>query len=436
MRKRVLIMGAAGRDFHNFNTVFRDDPASVVVAFTAAQIPFIEDRVYPPALSGPLYPAGVPIYPETELASLICDQKVDTVVFSYSDVDNDYIMERASLCASLGAEFVLLGATRTMLTSRLPVVSVTAVRTGCGKSAVTRYIAEVIKSIGKKAVAIRHPMPYGDLLKERAQRFERLEDLKVAGCTIEEMEEYEPLISSGVVVYAGVDYAEILRTAEKEAQVLLWDGGNNDTPFIKPGLSIVVADPLRPGHELKYYHGAVNLRGADIALVNKSNSASPKDIETVCGNIRALNPTARIIRTASAVTVAGDIRGKKVLIVEDGPTLTHGGMDYGAGLIAARSLGAHPVDPRPYAVGTIKKTLAKYPRLKDVLPATGYSASQIKELEETINSVPADAVLVATPIDLARIIMIERPAVRVGYSTEEVESPGLKDAVADFLMRQ
>lgn len=434
-RKRVLIMGAAGRDFHNFNTVFRDDGACFVVAFTAAQIPFIEKRTYPPALSGPLYPDGIPVHPEESLAELIRDEKVDTVVFSYSDVDGDYIMRRAALCSVLNADFVLLGAGKTMLKSRLPVISVTAVRTGCGKSAVTRYIAGVLKSEGKKAVAVRHPMPYGDLEKQKAQRFERLEDLKDAGCTIEEMEEYEPLISSGVVVFSGVDYAEVLKRAELEASIILWDGGNNDTPFIRPDLSIVVADPLRPDHELKYFHGAVNLMTADIAVINKVNSASTEDIETVRTNIGSLNPAARVIKTASAVSVDGEIKGRKVLVVEDGPTLTHGGMKYGAGLTAARASGALPVDPRPYAAGTIKKTFSDYPELKEVLPATGYSAAQIKELEETINAVSADAVLIATPIDLGRLIKIDKPAVRVSYRIEEVESPGLKEALVDFLKR-
>ncbi len=433
MRKRVLIMGAAGRDFHNFNTVFRDDPSSRVVAFTAAQIPFIEKRTYPPSLSGHLYPKGIPIHPEERLPDLIRDEKVDTVVFSYSDVDNDYIMRRAALCASLNADFVLLGAGKTMLKSHLPVISVTAVRTGCGKSAVTRYIAGVLKSEGKKAVAVRHPMPYGVLERQWAQRFTRHEDLKEAGCTIEEMEEYEPLIDAGVVVFSGVDYKEILKRAEKEAGVILWDGGNNDMPFIKPDLSIVVADPLRPGHELKYYHGEVNLMTAGLAVINKVNTASAEEVETVRNNIRSLNPGVRVIKTASAVTVEGEIKGKKVLVIEDGPTLTHGGMRYGAGFIAARAYGASPVDPRPYASGTIKSTFSAYPELKEILPATGYSVAQIKELEETINAVPADAVLIATPIDLARLIKINKPAVRVLYGIEEVESPGLKEAVLDFL---
>jgi predicted GTPase len=433
MRKRVLIMGAAGRDFHNFNTVFRDDPSCLVVAFTAAQIPFIEKRTYPPALSGPLYPNGIPIHPEERLPDLIRDEKIDTVVFSYSDVDNDYIMRRAALCASLNADFVLLGAEKTMLRSHLPVISVTAVRTGCGKSAVTRYIAGVLKSEGKKAVAVRHPMPYGDLEKQRAQRFAGREDLKEAGCTIEEMEEYEPLIDAGVVVFSGVDYKEILKMAEKEAGVILWDGGNNDTPFIKPDLSIVVADPLRPGHELKYYHGEVNMITADLAVINKVNTASVEEIETVRNNIRSLNPGVRVVKTASAVTVQGDIKGKRVLVIEDGPTLTHGGMRYGAGIIAARAYGALPLDPRPYASGTIKKTFSAYPELKEILPAMGYSVAQIKELEETINAVPADSVLIATPIDLGRLIKINKPAVRVLYGIEEVESPGLKEAIKDFL---
>lgn len=435
MRKRVLIMGAAGRDFHNFNTVFRDDPSFRVVAFTAAQIPFIGRRTYPPALSGHLYPNGIPIHPEEEMADIIRSENIDTVVFSYSDVDNDYIMKRSALCASLNADFVLLGAGRTMLKSRLPVISVTAVRTGCGKSGVTRYLYGVLRKEGFKAVVMRHPMPYGDLERQRVQRFERPEDLKEARCTIEEMEEYEPLIASGAVVFSGVDCKEVLKLAEKEAGVILWDGGNNDLPFLKPDLSIVVADPLRPGHELRYYHGTVNLMTASIIVINKVNASAPDDIETVMRNIKSLNPKARIIKTASAVRVDGDIKDKKVLVIEDGPTLTHGGMDYGAGIIAARAYGATPVDPRPFASGTIKETYSRYPALKDILPALGYSAVQMKELEETIDSTPADAVLIATPVDLANLIKIRKPTVRVSYAIEEVESPGLSDAVIDFLKR-
>lgn len=435
MKKKVIIMGAAGRDFHNFNMCFKDNPGFEVVAFTAAQIPFIINRAYPAPLAGPLYPEGIPIASEDRLADLIKADKVDQVIFSYSDVSNEYIMRRAALCSSLDADFVLLGAEKTMLKSRLPVISVCAVRTGCGKSGVTRFIAKGLVKTGKKAVAIRHPMPYGDLLKQKVQRFATLQDLKTQNCTIEEMEEYEPLISSGIVVFAGVDYREILKEAEKEAEIIIWDGGNNDLPFIRPDLSIVVADPLRAGHELLYFHGEVNLQRADCIVVNKANTASAENIEIVIKNIKEVNPGARVVKTASKVEADPAIAGKKVLVIEDGPTLTHGGMSYGAGIIAAKTFNAEPVDVKPYAVGTIKDTLKQYPHLENLLPAMGYSKAQIKELEETINRTPCDAVLIATPVDLTHIINIEKPTVRVGYEIKEMDTPGLASVVNKFLER-
>ncbi|MBI2412507.1 MAG: GTPase [Deltaproteobacteria bacterium] len=400
-------MGAAGRDFHNFNMRFRDDAGSEIVAFTAAQIPFIGDRLYPPALSGPLYPQGIRIYLEDELTRLIRELKADEVVFSYSDLSHEDVMHRASLVVSLGADFTFLGAESTMLASSKPVISVCAVRTGSGKSGVTRFVARTLRELGKKAVVIRHPMPYGDLAKQAAQRFASYEDMKKADCTIEEMEEYEPLISDGVIVFAGVDYAQILSNAEKEADIIIWDGGNNDLPFIKPDLEIVVADPLRPGHEVLYFPGEANAR--------------------------RLNPTAKIIKTASVVKADPGISGKTVLVIEDGPTLTHGGMDFGAGVYAARTFGAHPVDVRPYALGSIKETLKKYPRLTTLLPAMGYSKEQVRDLEETVDNTPCDLVLIATPIDLSRIIEIKKPFSRVEYEIRDMEKDGLESVIAGFI---
>jgi predicted GTPase len=432
-QKNVLIMGAAGRDFHNFNVCFRENPDYRVVAFTAAQIPFIEKRSYPPELSGPLYPEGIPIYPEEKLAVLIKKGFVDTVVFSYSDVPHEYVMHRASLVIALGADFVLLGAERTMLHSTRPVISVCAVRTGCGKSGVTRFIAAALARAGKDPVVIRHPMPYGELLKERVQRFSSLKDIEAAGCTIEEMEEYEPLVNAGVTVFAGVDYAEILGEAEKEAGIIIWDGGNNDLPFLLPDLEVVVVDPLRAGHELAYHPGETNLRRADAIIINKANSASLEQLAIVKNNIERINPGADVISTASVIKAEGDISGHRVLVIEDGPTLTHGNMDLGAGTMAAREAMAHPVDVRPYAVGSIKETLEKYPHLRRILPALGYSKAQISDLEETVNATPCDLVLVATPIDLKRIIKINKPAVRVSYEVRDIESPGLKGLLSKFL---
>ncbi|VAV85843.1 FIG01180072: hypothetical protein [hydrothermal vent metagenome] len=436
-KKKVIIMGAAGRDFHNFNLCYRGDSDSCVVAFTATQIPYIDDRRYPPELSGPLYPEGIPIYPEEELERLIKEHEIDDVVFSYSDVTHEYVMHKASLVAALGANFVIPGSTKTMLSSAKPVISVCAVRTGCGKSGVTRFISELLQKAGKKAVAIRHPMPYGDLAAQAVQRFTTLAEMKDAKCTIEEMEEYEHLVDAGIVVYAGVDYGEILKAAEAEADVVIWDGGNNDLPFIRPDLEIVVADPMRPGHESLYHPGEANIRRAEVVVINKVNSAEPDDIAAVRKAVGLLNPKARIIETASTV-VAEDsekLKGKKVLVVEDGPTLTHGGMTLGAGIIAARQFGAEPIDPRPYAVGSIKNTYAKYPKLTDILPAMGYSDEQRSELSETINATPADFVLIATPVDLSQIIDIKTPSVRVKYSVEDTSTPGLGGLITEFLKK-
>ncbi len=437
MKKKVIIMGAAGRDFHNFNVYYKDNPGYEVVAFTAAQIPFIYDRIYPPELAGPLYPEGIPIYPEERLPVLIASKALDEVVFSYSDVSHEHVMHRASLAVSLSADFTLLGAEKTMLKSRKPVISVCAVRTGCGKSGVTRFVARVLLNAEKTPVAIRHPMPYGDLLREKVQRFKTLKDITAAGCTIEEREEFEPLVNAGITVYAGVDYGEILKEAEEEAEVIIWDGGNNDLPFIKPDLELVVVDPLRPGHEIKYFPGEANLRRAQCVIINKADSAKATDLETVKKNIKEVNPKSTVVQTASVVKVDGGtgLAGKKVLVIEDGPTLTHGGMSYGAGIVAAGMLKAVPVDPRPYAIGTIKDTLETYPHLKNLLPATGYSPAQIRELEETINSTPCDAVLVATPVNLADIITISKPVIRVTFEVEELEKPGLSGVIKEFLER-
>lgn len=433
MRKRVVIMGAAGRDFHNFNTLYRNDARSEVVAFTAAQIPFIEKRIYPPALSGPLYSEGIPIYPEAELERLVKEYRVAEVVFSYSDVSYEYVMHRAALCNALGADFILPSAENSMLESARPVISICAVRTGCGKSGISRYIGKLLLEAGRKPVVIRHPMPYGDLETQKVQRFATLEDLARHNCTIEEMEEYEPHIAAGLEVYAGVDYAAVLEEAEKEGNIIIWDGGNNDLPFIRPDLEIVVTDPLRPGDELLYYPGEANLRRADVAVINKANNAIDASIRLVTENIRKVNERAEIVKTASVVRTDKDIKGKRVLVIEDGPTITHGGMSFGAGVVAAKTFKAAPVDPRPYAVGTIKEVYAKYPHLGALLPAMGYSDTQKKELEVTINKTPAEMVLIATPIDLTRVLKIDKPCGRVSYEIEEMESPGLKSIVEGFV---
>ncbi len=435
-RKKVIIMGAAGRDFHNFNTLYRDNSDVEVVAFTATQIPDIEGRVYPAVLAGKLYPKGIPIEDEAKLLDLIKKHNVDEVIFSYSDVPYQYVMEKAAYVMSAGARFAVEGSYPTMIESKKPVVAVCAIRTGCGKSQTTRRVANVLQSLGKKVVAIRHPMPYGDLAKQACQRFASLADLDKHKCTIEEREEYEPHINRGVIVYAGVDYEMILREAEKEADIILWDGGNNDMSFYKPDLLITVVDPHRPGHELTYYPGQNNLLMADVIVINKIDSADPEDIIEVRQNIAAYNPGAVVVDAASPLTVEnGDkIKGKKVLVVEDGPTLTHGGMAYGAGVVAAEKYGAAElVDPRPYTVKSITDTFKKYPDIGILLPAMGYGAKQVKDLETTINRTKCDLVIVATPIDLSRIIKIKKPWVRVGYNLQEIGTPNLEDVLTEFL---
>jgi predicted GTPase len=433
--KKVLILGAAGRDFHNFNVVFRNDLDYDVVAFTATQIPDIAGRRYPQELAGRLYPDGIPIFEEKDLEKLITENEIDVVVFSYSDISHQNLMHLASRALAAGADFWLLGTEHTQLESHVPVISICAVRTGCGKSPVSRLVAAELRRHGRKLVAIRHPMPYGDLTAQAVQRFATMEDLDIQKCTIEEREEYEPHIRQGTVVYAGVDYEKILRRAEQEADVILWDGGNNDTSFYKSDLEIVVVDPHRPGHELAYYPGEVNLRRADVIVINKVDTAQPRDIETVRQNIRLNNPTAAVFEMACRVTVAtpDSVRGKRVLVVEDGPTLTHGEMPYGAGVVAARQSGAAElVDPRPYAVGSIRGTYERYTHLTSLLPAMGYSAMQRHELEETIRRTPCDLVVIATPIDLTRVINIDKPSLRVTYEVEELTKPGLAELLGHF----
>ena len=429
-------MGAAGRDFHNFNTVFRDDPNTRVAAFTATQIPDIAGRRYPPDLAGNLYPGGIPIVAESELDDLCMRQKIDEVVFSYSDVSHQHVMEQASRAIALGVDFRLLGAVQTMLKAHVPVVAVCAVRTGSGKSQTTRRVAAILKGMGKRPVIVRHPMPYGNLSEQKVQRFATLQDMKSHKCTIEEMEEYEPHIDEGFVVYAGVDYAVILAEAEKESDVLLWDGGNNDLPFYVPDVHITIVDPHRPGHELSYFPGRVNLLMAHVVVINKMDTASPEGIEAVRASIRALNPRAQVVNAASPISVdrAEEIRGKRVLVVEDGPTLTHGEMAYGAGTVAARTWGAAEiVDPRPFATGKIRDTFLKYPRVGALLPAVGYGDEQVADLEDTIRRVPCDLVIVATPVDLTRIIRIDTPMLRVRYSLKEIGSPTLEDNLKERL---
>lgn len=433
-RKRVIIMGAAGRDFHNFNVFFRDKEEYEVVAFTATQIPNIDGRIYPPELSGKLYPKGIKIYHENELTDLVKKFNVDEVVFAYSDVTFEHVMTKASEANAAGASFNLLGLNQTMLKSSKPVVAVLAVRTGCGKSQTSRYVANLLKNAGKKVAAIRHPMPYGDLNAQRVQRFASIEDLHKYNCTIEEMEEYEPHIVNGTIVYAGVDYEEILRQAEKEVDVILWDGGNNDTPFFKPDLTITVTDPLRPNHELKYYPGNTSLRIADIAIINKISSAKKEDIETVRNNIKKVNPKAIIIEADSPIEIEDPelIKGKRVLVVEDGPTLTHGEMKFGAGVVASLKNGAKElVDPRPFAVESIQETYRHYPEIGTLLPAMGYGQKQITDLEETINRADCDVVVIGTPIDLRRVIKINKPATRVRYYLKELTSPKIEDILKE-----
>ncbi len=429
-RTRILIMGAAGRDFHNFNTVFRDNDAYEVVAFTATQIPNIEGRAYPPELAGALYPSGIPIFPEEDLLDLISRLGVDQVVFAYSDVSHEYVMHKASMVLAAGADFRLMGTRRTMIESRKPLVAICAVRTGSGKSQTTRHVCDTLQKMGRKVVAIRHPMPYGDLVAQRVQRFADYGDLDRYECTIEEREEYEPHIDRGVVVYAGVDYEAILREAEKEADVIVWDGGNNDLPFYRPDLHIVVADPHRAGHELTYYPGESNLRAADVVVLNKIDTADLADIAQVRENVRAVNPAAIIVEAASPIFVENPeaIAGKRVLVVEDGPTLTHGEMAYGAGVVAARRYGAREiVDPRPYAVRSIAQTFAAYPNTGALLPAMGYGEEQIKDLEETINATPCDLVIIGTPIDLRRVVKVKHPADRVYYELQVIGRPTLEE---------
>jgi predicted GTPase len=436
MPRRVLIMGAAGRDFHNFNVVYRDDPLTEVVAFTATQIPYIDDRTYPSALAGPQYPNGIAIHDESELTRLIRELDVDDVVFSYSDVAHEYVMHKASTVLAAGANFVLLGPDATMLDAAVPVVAVTAVRTGAGKSQTTRAVAETLKDAGKRVVAVRHPMPYGDLTAQRVQRYGKLEDLERNNTTIEEREEYEPHIVTGTVIYAGVDYGEILQRAQAECDVLLWDGGNNDLPFYRPTVHIVLVDPLRVGHELRYHPGEANLRMAHVVVINKVDSATPDQVAQLEQTIAEVNPTATVVKANSKVTADDPdaIRGKRVLVVEDGPTLTHGEMKIGAGVVAAQRLGAAEiVDPRPWAIGTIAETFAKYD-VGAVLPAMGYSSGQLAEMEKIIDAADVDLVVIGTPIDLRSVITIDKPAVRVRYDLEVLpDSPSLRDVLAPVL---
>ncbi|MCS6910196.1 MAG: cyclic 2,3-diphosphoglycerate synthase [Anaerolineales bacterium] len=433
-RTRVLIMGAAGRDFHNFNMVFRDNPDFEVVAFTATQIPNIEGRLYPAELAGQLYPQGIRIYPEGELLDLIRELHVDEVVFSYSDVPHSYVMHQASKVLAAGANFRLLGLHATQLRSRKPVVSIGAVRTGSGKSQTTRRVADILRELGYAVAAVRHPMPYGNLITQTAQRFADYDDLDEYQCTIEEREEYEPHLDRGVTVFAGVDYEKILRLAEQEADIILWDGGNNDLPFFKSDLHIVIADPHRPGHESSYHPGEANVRLADVVVLNKVDTANHANVLSVRRAIQAMNPRATIIEAASPLTVEDPtaIKGKRVLVIEDGPTLTHGEMAYGAAWVAAERFGAAEIiDPRPYAVGSISETYGKYPTTGNVLPAMGYGSEQIRELEQTIRNTPADLVLIGTPIDLRRVLKLDKPAQRVRYELQEIGRPTLKDLLLE-----
>ncbi len=435
-RAKTLIMGAAGRDFHNFNTYFRRNDNYDVVAFTATQIPDIEGRRYPPELSGDLYPDGVPIHPEERLEELIRSHGVQLVVFAYSDVSHEYVMHMASRVTAQGPDFILMGPNTTTLKSKKPVVAVTAVRTGVGKSQTTRRVAEILQGLGKKVVAVRHPMPYGDLSKQIWQRFGSLDDLDRYDCTIEEREEYEPHINRGITVYAGVDYQEILSRAEAEADVILWDGGNNDLPFFKPSIHITLVDPHRAGHEVSYYPGETNLRMADVLVINKIATAPPQGTDEVRENIAHANPEAIVIDAASPITVdkPQEIRGKRALVIEDGPTLTHGNMKYGAGVVAAKKFGASAlVDPREAAVGRIAETFRIYPEIGTLLPAMGYSEQQIEDLETTINKTECDVVVIATPIDLRRLIDITHPMVRVGYDLQEIGAPTLESVLKEKL---
>jgi predicted GTPase len=433
---KTIIMGAAGRDFHNFNLIYRNNIKYDVVAFTATQIPDIEGRMYPAVLAGELYPDGIPIYDESELERLINENVIEEVVFSYSDIHHEDVMHKASKVMAWGAHFKILGGEPTMIKSTKPVIAIGAVRTGCGKSQTTRRVAEILKDAGLKVAAIRHPMPYGDLAKQKVQRYAHLDDLKKHECTIEEMEEYEPHIDTGTIIYSGVDYEAIVREAEKEADIILWDGGNNDMPFYKPDLNIIVVDPHRAGHERLYYPGETNLLMADVVIINKIVTADAEDIEWVRESIREVNPNAIVIDAASPVSVedASLILGKKALVVEDGPTLTHGEMTYGAGMVAAEKFGAIDiVDPRPYTVGTITDTFKKYPKIGKLLPAMGYGEQQVKDLEETIAKTECDVVIIGTPIDLRRIVDIKKPSVRVTYDLQVIGKPNLVDVLKPFI---
>ncbi len=435
-KKRVLILGAAGRDFHNFNVYFRNNPDYEVVAFTATQIPDIAGRKYPAELAGELYPNGIPILPEEDMTKIIKEKNVDEVVLAYSDLPYEYVMDRSSIAMSAGADFKLMGPEATMIKSSKPIIAICAIRTGCGKSQTTRRVLDILKEKNIKVVSIRHPMPYGDLVKQKVQRYADYSDLDKYECTIEEREEYEPHIDRNAVIYAGVDYQAILDEAEKEADLILWDGGNNDFSFYKPDLLITVVDPHRAGHELKYYPGSVNLRMADIVVINKEETAEIENIELVRDNTAKVNPNAIIVDAASPVFVdkPEEIRGKRVMVIEDGPTVTHGGMGYGAGYVAAKKFGAAEiVDPRPFAVGSIVSTFEKYNHLSMVLPAMGYGDKQIKELEETINNSDVDLVVIGTPINLARVLKINKPHVRVTYELEEIGQPKLDELINNFL---
>lgn len=434
-RRRILIMGAAGRDFHNFNVVYRDDPGHEVVAFTATQIPGIDDRVYPPELSGELYPNGIPIYAEDDLEGLIRELDVDEVVFAYSDVSHKTVMHLGSRAMSAGPDFKLLGPRSTMIKARLPVVAICAVRTGSGKSQTTRAVTRALKAAGKKVGVVRHPMAYGHLVDQVAQRFETFDDLTAHNTTIEEREEYEPHLAQGSIVFAGIDYGRILEMAQHDADIVVWDGGNNDLPFYVPDVHITVADPLRVGHETSYHPGETNLRMADVVVINKVDTAEPEDVAQLRKTIEAENPEAVIIEARSPVTITEgeSLAGKRVLVVEDGPSLTHGELGFGAGVVAARRAGATLVDPRPWAAGSIAGVYEEYPHMGALLPAMGYSEQQRKDLEDTINSSDADVVLIATPIDLRKVCNLEKPAIRASYELEEISSPTLADVLQERL---
>jgi len=434
-KKNVLILGAAGRDFHNFNVFFRENEDYLVVGFTATQIPGIDDKMYPAALSGPLYPDGLTIMPEDDLEEIVKEKDVEICVLAYSDLSYETVMRMAARVNAAGPDFMLMGPNHTLVKSTKPVLAVCASRTGCGKSQTSRYIVEVLKDLGKKTVAIRHPMPYGDLEKQKVQRFAAYEDLDKHECTIEEREEYEPYIDRGLVVYSGVDYEAILREAEKEADVILWDGGNNDMPFYKPDLMITVVDPHRPGDEITYYPGETNVRMSDVVIINKVATAYPEDVEVVRQNVMEINPTAVIIDAASPITVEdpSEIRGKIVLVLEDGPTVTHGGMGYGAGFIAANKFGAAEiVDPRPYLVDSLVDTFEHYDHLEDILPAMGYGDEQVKDLEDTIARIPCDVIVTGTPIDITRVLKANKPIIRAMYDLQVIGKPDLRSILVDF----